>query len=239
MSRVLVRNAYRRADVVIAVSCGVADDLQRYLNCRLPNLRVIYNPVITPEIYRKAREPIEHPWFKDDAALPVVLAVGRLTGAKNYPLLLRAFAQALSDQPARLVVLGEGAERPKLERLIRELGITESVSLAGFDSNPFRYMAKCDLYVMSSDWEGLPGSLLQALALRGNVVSTDCPSGPREVLNAGEYGTLVPRGDQCAMAAAITRQLASAKSLEDVSGLQGWLGRFSASNIISQYERLL
>lgn len=237
--RALLRHVYRRADTVIAVSRGVADDLQVYLHCRLDNLRVIYNPVISPEIYQKASEPLDHPWFQSDAEMPVVLAVGRLTEAKNYPLLLRAFAMVVRQRPAKLLILGEGEERPELEMLVRELGISEFVALPGFDANPFRYMARCRLYVMSSDWEGLPGSLIQALALHGNVIATDCPSGPKEVLKGGQLGMLVPVGDVHSLAVAMLARLdGGARHLETNLGTQDWLKKFSAPDVISEYEAM-
>ncbi len=187
----LMRYVYHRANHIVAVSQGAASDLESYLNCTFSHLVVIYNPVISSVLYEKAKEPLDHPWFVDKHDLPVILAVGRLTEAKNYPLLIEAFAEVVKKTPARLMILGEGEERSHLEKIILDLEIVDVVSLAGFDSNPFRYMSRCDVYVMSSKWEGLPGSLIQALALGANVVSTDCPSGPREILQDGKYGFLV------------------------------------------------
>lgn len=234
--RWLLRYVYRRADVVVAVSQGVGDDLQAYLGCPLPNLRVIYNPVLTPAVYEKARESLDHPWFQEGVGVPVVLAVGRLTKAKNYPLLLRAFAQLRERCAARLLILGEGEERSALEQLVHELGLGEFVAMPGFDANPFRYMARSALYVMSSDWEGLPGSLIQALALCGNAVSTDCPSGPREILENGQFGSLVEVRDSYGLTMRIYEAL-NGNGLKGRCDLMLHLKNFEFDDVIEKYLR--
>ncbi len=233
--RVITGYVYERADVVVAVSHGVAEDLRAYVARGLPNLRVIYNPVLVDDIDNKANEKVEHPWFQPGHSIPVVLAVGRLTEAKNYPLLINAFSLLLKQQPARLIILGEGEQRPMLEKLINTLGIVDDVSMPGFDSNPFKYMARASVYVMSSDWEGLPGALIQALHLCGNVVSTDCPSGPREILANGLYGALVPVNDANALADAIKLKLETAGRDIPNPGLDSFLAAFGENNSIQQY----
>lgn len=189
----LMMFVYQKADEVIAVSNGVKDDLEQYLGIRLKNIKVIYDPVIHDEMFELAKEPIEHPWFKSDRKQPVILAVGRLTEAKNYELLINAFRLVLDEKEARLVILGEGEDREKLEKLVSDLGIKDKVDFHGFEINPFKYMANCDLYVMSSKWEGLPGALIQALALGAKIISTDCPSGPKEILENQAETFLVPK----------------------------------------------
>lgn len=236
--RQLTRLVYARANAVIAVSEGAADDLQRYLRLRLSNLRVIYNPVIVPDIFEKAREGIDHPWFAN-SDVPVVLAVGRLTKAKNYPLLLAAFSILVQQQPARLLILGEGEERPRLEQLVRDLGLATSVSMPGFDANPFKYMARSTLYVLSSDWEGLPGALIQASALCGLVISTDCPSGPREVLDGAGHAVLVPTGDVAQLASAMSLQLSKTNSGGAPAHNRKFLERFTEGRVSLEYARLI
>lgn len=233
--RVIAGYVYERADVVVAVSHGVAEDLRAYVARGLPNLRVIYDPVLVDDIANKANEKVEHPWLQPGHSIPVVLAAGRLTEAKNYPLLLNAFSLLLKKQQARLIILGEGEQRTMLEKLINTLGIAEEVSMPGFDSNPFKYMAKASVYVMSSDWEGLPGALIQGLYLCGNVVSTDCPSGPREILANGRYGTLVPVNDTEALADAIKLKLGTAGRDKRDPGLDSFLATFSGVNSIQQH----
>jgi len=161
--------------------------------------------VVGAEMLEKARAPLEHPWFAPGAP-PVVLGVGRLAPQKEFPTLIRAFARVRSQRPARLMILGEGKtpdRRAALLALAGELGIAEDVALPGFQPNPFAYMARASLFVLSSAWEGLPGVLVQALACGCPVVSTDCPSGPAEILEQGEYGRLVAVGDEAALAEAI------------------------------------
>ncbi|MBS3967371.1 MAG: glycosyltransferase [Truepera sp.] len=204
----LMRYTYAWADGIVAVSEGVADSLARV--CDMPRCRimVIYNPVIGEELHQRAREPLQHPWFAPGEP-PVILGIGRLHQQKDFGNLIRAFALLRREQPARLIILGEGEERPALERLALELSLTEDLSLPGFVDNPYAYLAHSAAFVLSSAWEGLPTVLIEALAVGTPVVSTDCPSGPREILQNGKFGPLVPIRDSAALAKAITDILVS------------------------------
>ncbi|WP_295586971.1 glycosyltransferase [uncultured Lamprocystis sp.] len=202
----LARAFYPRADAVIAVSQGVADDLDRLLGVGRARILVIPNPVVTPELAALATAPADHPWLQPGTA-PVILAAGRLAPQKDYPTLIRAFAALSAGRDLRLIILGEGPERTALESLIQQLGLADRVSLPGFRDNPFAYMSRARLFVLSSAWEGLPGVLIQAMACGTPVVSTDCPSGPREVLADGRYGPLVPVGAVEALAVAMALTL--------------------------------
>lgn len=137
----------------------------------------------------------------------MILGAGRLTHQKDFPTLIRAFAAIDPARGLRLMILGEGPQRGALESLVRELGLSERIALPGFSPNPFAAMARARLFVLSSAWEGLPGVLIQAMACGTPVVSTDCPSGPREILSDGRYGPLVPIGDAAALAVAIAAAL--------------------------------
>ncbi|WP_295387952.1 glycosyltransferase [uncultured Thiodictyon sp.] len=203
----LARAFYPRAQGVIAVSQGVADDLDRLLGAGRARVLVIANPVVTPDLGDLAAAPPDHAWLLDTEALPVILAAGRLSAQKDFPTLIRAFAMLEPERGLRLLILGEGPERAALEDLVRSLGLIDRVALPGFTANPFAAMARARLFVLSSAWEGLPGVLIQAMACGTPVVSTDCPSGPREVLADGRYGPLVPVGDVPALAAAIRQTL--------------------------------
>jgi len=203
----LARQFYPWADGITAVSKGVADDLARATKLPASRVQVIYNPIVTSDLQEKSESPLEHPWFRAGEP-PVVLGVGRLTTQKAFSVLIQAFAEARKYQPARLVILGEGEERPMLEGLIRLLGLEQDVDLPGFVSNPYPYMAHAALFVLSSRWEGLPTVLVEAMSLRTPVIATDCPSGPREILRDGQFGQLVPVGDPCALALAIRNSLA-------------------------------
>lgn len=209
LAAALMRASYRWADGVVAVSDGVAEALRADMRVPADKIATLYNPVVTPELASLAAAEPDHPWLRqrtDDS--PVVLGVGSLTPRKDFPTLVRAFAEVRRRRPARLVILGEGPERGTLERLAHELGIVDAVALPGFHPNPFAYLARADVFVSSSQREGLPGALIQALACGCPAVATDCASGPAEVLDGGALGELVPVGDATAMAAAIERTLA-------------------------------
>ena len=204
--RLLMRQLYPRADAVVCVSRGVENELKQMFGLPAEKLRTIYNPLDIDRINRLKTAPVDHPWLALDQP-PVILAVGRLVEAKDYPTLLKAFARLRQHRPCRLIILGEGSERDRLRELAVSLGIAEDVDFPGFQDNPFAWMAACDVYVMSSAWEGLPGSLQQALACGAKVVSTDCRTGPAEILEYGRWGHLVPIGDAEALARAIAAAL--------------------------------
>jgi glycosyltransferase involved in cell wall biosynthesis len=203
-----MRMLYPFADAVVAVSKGVADDLKKNAGLSPALLRIIQNPVIPPELPALADEPVAHPWFRQNT-VPVIIGAGRLTRQKDFPTLLRAFALIKEKRSSYLVILGEGRDRAFLESLARKLGIRDDVHLPGFVENPYAYMSKAALFVLSSAWEGSPNVLTEALALGTPVVSTDCPSGPREILANGRYGPLVPVGDHHALARTILKTMDS------------------------------
>jgi glycosyltransferase involved in cell wall biosynthesis len=196
------RLAYHRADAVTAVSEGVARDLEDHLGLPPAKIRVVYNPMITDETERLAAAPVDHPWFDDgDGGRPdVIVACGRLTEVKDYPTLLTAFARVRRSRPVKLAVLGDGPLRAALEAEAARRGLAADVAFLGFDKNPYRYMARARLLLQASRAEGLPGSLIQAMACGTPVVSTDCDFGPREVVADGVDGWLVPVGDAGALA---------------------------------------
>jgi glycosyltransferase involved in cell wall biosynthesis len=197
-----IRCFYRWADVVVAVSKGVADDLTKAAGVSRNQIKVIYNPVVTPQLRAKVQAPIEHPWFENEN-LPVILSVGRLAEQKDFCTLIRAFARWQRNHEGRLLILGEGEERPKLEALVKQLNLEKYVGLPGFVPNPYPYMAKATMFVLSSKWEGLPTVLIEAMYCGVPVIATDCPSGPREILHNGRYGQLVPIGDVDSLARSI------------------------------------
>lgn len=232
--RFAMRHTYRRAAQVIAVSDGVAGSLTHTLGLEGRDLTVIANPVITDRLREGARGPVRHPWFEEDGE-PVLLAVGRLVEQKGFDTLVRALALARERTPCRLVILGEGPLREELTSLADSLGIGEHLSLPGFQQNPFAYMANCDLFVLSSRWEGLPNVLIQAMAVGAKAVSTDCPSGPAEVLGGGEHGALVPVDDPEALSDAIVQALAAPRRELPAE----WYARYDASNVIDRYLEVL
>lgn len=196
------------ADTIVAVSSSVAEDLHRWLpRTTAGRVRIIPNPVVTPALVEQARLPIEHSWF-DDPRTPVVLTVGRLVILhKDQPTLLKAFAETLKSRSAKLIVLGEGPDKARLMDLARQLGIQRSVDFVGFQPNPFAYMARAQIFVLSSSFEGLPTALIEAMACGVPVVATDCPGGTREILEGGKWGRLVPVGDWRLLARGISDTL--------------------------------
>jgi glycosyltransferase involved in cell wall biosynthesis len=202
----LMRWLYPHADAAIAVSGGVADNLHRAIGLDTDKIHAIANGVPIERIDSLARAASPHPWL-DDPAMPVVLAVGRLVRKKGYPTLLRAFARLRQMHPARLIILGDGPERRMIERQRAALGLDNVVDLPGRTDNPFAYLARASLYVLSSTFEGMPSALIEALVCGCPAVSTDCPSGPSEILEDGRYGRLVPVADSDALADAMAATL--------------------------------
>ncbi len=198
----MLRAFYPRAHGIVAVSRGAADDLASTSRIPRDRIEVIYNPVITPGLREQAGRAPDHPWYAAGQP-PVVLGVGRLTRQKDFPTLIRAFAELRRRRPARLIILGEGEERAALTALVAELGLQADVALLGFQNDALAFMAHAAVFVLSSAWEGLPTVLIEALAAGTRVVSTDCESGPREILQDGRLGELVPVGDSAALACAI------------------------------------
>ncbi|AKH37767.1 MULTISPECIES: glycosyltransferase [Nitrosomonas] len=206
--RWLIARAYNSAQAVIAISRGVAEDLMTVTSIPRERVFQIYNPLDLDLVARLSRETIQHPWLSTGAS-PVLLAVGKLKLQKDYPTLVRAFARVRVKHKMHLVILGEGEERARIEHLIRELGIENDVYLPGFVENPFAWMARASVFVLASAWEGFSNVLLEALACGCTVVSTDCPSGPREILADGKFGYLVPVGDDIALSDAILAALSA------------------------------
>jgi glycosyltransferase involved in cell wall biosynthesis len=230
----LVRHSYRRADGVVAVSAGVARNLATFTRLPLGDIHIAPNPVVTPDLHARSREPLDHPWFGEGAP-PVVLGVGRLTPQKDFSTLIRAFGQVRRRTEARLMILGEGAERERLEGLARSLGRAEDVALPGFVSNPIAFMARAAVFVLSSAWEGLPAVVVQALAVGTPVIATDCESGPREILRDGRFGLLVPVAGEVAMAEAILEVIGSPKAPVPREAWQS----FTHENAVGEYLRIL
>ena len=204
----LMKRFYPAADAIVSVSNGVGRDLESALGLPLQSVQTIYNPTVDAMLLAQAEEPLEHPWFVSGQP-PVLLAVGRLNPQKDFPNLLRAFSIVRGERDIRLVILGEGPERTRLETLIRSLELQKVVDLPGFLPNPYRFMKRSSALILSSLHEGLPTVLIEAMACGCPVASTDCPSGPREILDEERYGLLVPIQNPEALAKAILQTLAA------------------------------
>ena len=228
------RHLFPGAAHCVAVSNGVGSSLTEETGVPRAGITTIYNPVVTPELYARMNEPADHPWLTDNA-VPVILAAGRLSRQKDYSTLIRAFARLSARRPCRLVILGEGRLRKALKRLVERHELTDKVSLPGWVPNPYAFMSRASLFVLSSIHEGLSMVLAEALACGCPCVSTDCPAGPAEILQDGAVGPLVPVGDDRALADAMARVLDDPPP-QDV--LKRRAADFSAESAAVAYEEL-
>lgn len=234
-ARMSMRLLLPYADAVVGVSRGVADDLARFAWMGRASILAIHNPVVRTE--QGAVPPLPQgveQWAHGSCKR--VLAVGSLKEQKNFPLLLHAFARLRTHLDARLMILGEGRLRDELEALVAALRLQSAVFLPGFMVNAAAFYAHADLFVLSSDFEGFGNVIVEALERGAPVVSTDCPSGPREILEDGKYGRLVPVGDVDALAKAM---LESLQSTHDHAALKARAQDFSVDRIANQYLDLL
>jgi len=227
---------YRYADVVITNS----EVTSKYFRDRLPvPVKTIYNPIDQVALVEQSRNDVDHAWLvtKDK---PVIIAVGRLVKQKNYTLLIKSFFKVKKKIDVRMIIVGEGAEREKLESLINELDLRGCVDLPGYISNVHSMVARADLFVLSSNYEGLPNALLEALAVGTPAVSTDCLSGPAEILSNGEAGDLVPINDLDAMSDAITTNLTKPERTRELfSKVKDVLKKFDQRKVLNEYSELL
>lgn len=234
----LMKLLYPFADNIIAVSNGVADDLIKKIRISPGKVKVIYNPVLSNQIEKIALESVDCDWLTAKTH-PVILAVGRLTEAKDFTTLIYAFKKVSEQLPAKLIILGEGEQRNHLEGLVNELNLESQVQLRGFVENPYSYMKNADLFVLSSKWEGLPTVLIEALCIGKKIISTDCKSGPREILSNGKYGTLVPVGDASKLADEIIFNIDSSFSFEPKEELEDYLKKFKAEQVAEEYYNFI
>ena len=225
---------YPWAELIIAVSKGVAEDVSYLTGLPLSKIQVIHNPIFTQDLLTKAEEPINHSWFVPKEA-PIILGVGRLEYVKDFATLIKAFAIVRQSLKSRLVIIGDGRVRGELQRLVNELGLEDEVSLPGFSNNPYAYMKNADVFVLSSVYEGFGNVLVESLAVGTPVVSTDCP-GPAEILEYGKYGRLVGVHDANGLARAI---LATLSEPVDLQLLQQRANDFPLDGIVEKYLNTL
>lgn len=231
--RSMVKRLYPFANHIIAVSKGVKNEILTLTKVKDSKVSVLYNPVITDDTLRSLDQPVEHPWFGSDKV--VAVAVGRLARAKNYPLMLQAVAEARKQINLHLIILGDGGLKDLLKEEAKALGIADYVDFRGFVPNPLSYVSKAEMFLLSSSWEGLGNVLIEALTTGTPIISTDCESGPREVLEGGKWGTLVRPDDVDSLANAIVK-VANYRGI--VPSIQSW-DRFSAAKATSEYARLI
>ena len=230
-----IRRYYPKADVIVVPSDGVADDLAALGRLARARITVIPNPIVTPALLTRAAESPGHPWF-EDATIPVVLGVGELSERKDFETLIRAVSLVRRSRPCRLVILGRGKQRETLLALGARLGLADHMDLPGFVDNPYAYMRRAAVFANTSRLEGFANVVAEALAVGTPVVATDCHSGPREILEHGRNGKLVPVGDAEALALAILATLADPPLPER---LRSAAARYSIDTIADRYLEAL
>ena len=234
----IYKKLLRHSNYVHTVSSGIASEIVS-LGFRLDGkITSIFNPSCRPGIRDLATQDSGNPWVdgKEKCGHKIVLSIGRLAKQKNFGLLIDAFSEVVSTQSAKLIILGEGSERTNLEKQINRLNLANYIQLPGWMDNPYSYMARCDVFVLSSKYEGLPNVLIEALQCGCNIVATDCPHGPKEILEDGKWGKLIPRNNKTALVNAILEALNAKRARNE---LVERAMCFTSSELLPKYERLI
>lgn len=239
ITKLFMKIIYKKADIIVAVSRGVKNDLMKNFGIKENKIAVIYNPIDIDKIRKLSKEEItECEWFNEP--IPIIINVASLTEKKGHKYLLRAFKIARERIRCRLVILGEGPKEKELKELTKNLGISEDVKFLGFQKNPFKFMAKSTVFVLSSIFEGFPNVLIEAMACGIPVISTDCPSGPNEIIKDGTNGFLVPVKDEKTLAEKIIHLIGDdgLRKKFILNGLNN-AQKFSVDKIIELYQEVL
>jgi glycosyltransferase involved in cell wall biosynthesis len=232
----LCRALFPWADAFIPVSQGVAQELKAIFKLPDRDVRVIYNPVVSPQLLAQTGEPVDHPWLAVPRGFKTLVSVGRLVEQKGFDVLLKAFAGVRDIRDCRLIIVGDGPLRAELQALARELGMGSLVDFLGLQDNPYKFVSRADLFVLSSRWEGLGNVVIEALACGCPVVATDCNYGPSEILRGGAYGPLAAIDDPDALARCIGEALESDVFMHnDKATLKARALDFTVENSIEQY----
>ena len=232
------RSLYSHASDLVAPTDGVAKSASIISKIPTSKFEIIPNPVVDKEIIKKAEEPVSHPWYTDNN-ISTVLAVGRLTRQKDFPTLIKAFKNLNIDN-TRLIILGEGEDRKNLENLITTLGINHLVDLPGYEPNPYKYMKNSNVLVMTSRWEGPGHVIIEAQALGTPIISTDCPSGPRDTLMNGKAGILINVGDVDQLEKKLRNTIENPNIFQDLvkKGLES-SKRFTDEDVGKKWKKLI
>ncbi len=233
----LVPSAYASADSIIAVSESAASDLTKCLSVEEDRIHTVYNPVNIGRIEEKSDRTADHKWLcKDD--VEVLISVGRLSKQKDYKTLLDAFRKMRNRSNVKLLVLGEGPQRGKLESYARSIGVGDNVDFYGFVENPYPYMKHSDVFVLSSAWEGMPNAMIEAFVLGLPIVATDCPSGPSEILENGRWGNLAEVGDSDELCSCIDQAL-DIEDDDEKRRQERPIHRFDVRSVAKEYESVI
>ena len=231
----MIKSAYRGATAVIANSDDVAQALKDKQWLPAEKIYKIDNPVLTKSFFSKAKMEISDPWL-DSSNSPLIITIGRLDQMKDQATLIKAFALVRKETDARLMLVGDGPERPNLRKLVKDLELGDSVALPGAMQNPYPYLKRASVFVLSSKYEGFGNVLVEALSLGKKVVSSACTGGPAYILKSGVYGSLFPVGDYKALAQQILSALAKQ---QDPEPLIRRSRDFSAEVIAGAYGKVL
>jgi glycosyltransferase involved in cell wall biosynthesis len=229
-----MRLVFSLASGIITVSKGAADDLSIFAKIERKLITVIYNPIVGIKLSTVNEQLEPYEWWSGSHYR--IIAVGNLSKSKNFSLLLMAFYHLRKNINAKLLILGEGSCRPLLEAQAKQLGIESNLFMPGFIKNPSLYFSRANLHVLSSNVEGFGNVIVEALAAGTPVVSTNCKSGPSEILCNGQFGKLVPVGDFLGLAAAMSESLSKSHDLES---LKARAQDFSIEKAVDNYEKLL
>ena len=234
----VMRVAYAAADLIVATSNGVARDLTSAFGIDPGQIRVLANPVDVDRVRAAAAEAIDESVLPAGTA-PLIVAAGRLADAKNYPLMIEAFAAIRQRMPARLCILGQGELEGSLRQLIAARGLGDAVSLAGFQANPWKFIARADLFLLTSHYEGFGNVLIEAMACGVPVVAT-ASAGTRDIVRHQVDGMLVEQHSPAAVASSVIAVLESpARRAEMSNAARDAANRFAVAQVIARYEQVL
>jgi glycosyltransferase involved in cell wall biosynthesis len=237
LKTILMQFTYKKASKIIVISKGLKNGLSEKFKIQEQQIEVIYNPIDIGEITRLRGEIIAHPFIENN--IPTVISIGRLSRQKNFELLLNAFALVIKEIPTCLIIVGQGELKDKLQFLSKTMGIDKYVYFAGFQRNPFAWLAKADLFVLSSRWEGFGNVIIEAMACGVPVISSDCPSGPNEIIESEKNGMLVPVNNADLLAKSMIRLLTNREEKKRIcQNAYESIKKFDVANITSKYEKV-
>jgi len=235
-----IKRLYKNNHGIICVSEAITKDLQNHIGPDNVNIYTINNGTITPETLELAKKPVEHPWLNNSREFSLLITAGGLRKQKDHITLIDAIAKVRRNNDCRLLILGEGPLRNELTARARELGIEDAIDMPGFVNNPYAWMSRADCFALSSLWEGFPNVLVEALSLGTPLVSTDCPSGPKEILQDGRYGKLVPMSDSEALAKAIERTLnGEIERFDPMEAVEKFTARYASRSYLEVFGFLV
>ena len=230
--------SYPYANKIIAISNGVKHSLVKDIGVDPEKITVVYNPSSDPNIIKFSKEFVPEEFSKSN--IPTLISIGRLVPQKDYMTLLKAFNASLNFFKSRLIIIGEGQERSLIEKYIKDNKMDNQIILLGYQSNPWKYLTNSDLFILSSKWEGFGNVIVEAMLLGIPVISSDCPSGPSEILEQGKLGDLFNVGDHARLATLIEEKLNNINQSKVKADLaQKASSRYSIKIISKQYDDVL